>query len=97
MFGCEIASSSELMVELRWTGGKGFEATLFAERDHCPEGMKAATWGPIKAVEKYIGCWRLDVRRENIELFKTHRIDTKTLRLTQELTEGQSVPVKYFK
>lgn len=80
-----------------WNGDNSFEATLFIERDHCPNGFKAASLGNRKASFIYIGCWRLHADNQRVEITKTHRMDRKTFAISPEVSETQSVPFSSFK
>ena len=80
-----------------WTGDSNFEATLFNERDHCPNGFMAATLGNKKASFIYLGCWRFSADRQRIEITKSHKMDRRTFTTTPEQPESQSIPFSSFK
>ena len=80
-----------------WKGDSNFEATLFNESDHCPNGFKAAYLGNKKAAYVYLGCWRLHDNNQRVEITKTHKMDRKTHAVSAEQPETQSVPFSSFK
>lgn len=92
-----LSAHAQMTPFATWNGDNNFEATLFIERDHCPNGFKAASLGNKKAPFVYIGCWRLQADNQRVEITKTHRMDRKTFAISPEVSETQSVPFSSFK
>jgi len=96
-FNFNVNAHAQMTPFATWSGDSNFEATLFNERDHCPNGFMGAALGYKKAPFLYIGCWRFSADRQRVEITKSHKMDRRTLTLTPEQPESQSLPFESFK